>query len=254
MEALEDMELVWPSAARALELLRECSPLSLFSGQPRPRASPTLVRQKRSAEHLTESNGNGYERSPSGHGLSLPRGENPIVPSQAPYAQAWRSGQYGTSNTEARAATHSQDEFSQAGGISSGQSSPFFPWTGDGASTPYVPYPGTLSTSVLPQTYSTGLISDGRREPPQSVTSSSHHAPSRVTGHPSEGEQGYEPVGATRYPQYWNDYSSFGQIGMVYGTPQEGRHPAQAPHPPQVGMYLNEPYGPSIYGENRCFE
>lgn len=266
MEVLEDMEHVWPSAARALELLRECNPLSLLSGQPRPRASPTLTRQKRSAEHLAESNGNGYERSPSGgHVLTLPRGDNPIVPSQAPYAPAWRSGQYGTSNGEARAAAHSQDEFSQAGSISSGQSSSFFPWTGDGASAPYVPYPGTLSTSVLPQTYSTGLIGDARREPPQSVTSSSHHEPARIPGgggggHPSAGAQGYEPVGASRYPQYWNDYSSFGQIGMVYGTPQEGRHPAQAaphPHPPQpqpqVGMYLNEPYGP-LYGENRCFE
>ena len=241
MEALEDMEIVWPSAARALELLRECNPLSRPSGHPRPQLLRKLTSQKRSAEHLAQSNRNSYERSPSAHVLS--RGENPIVPSQAPYAQAWRSGQYGTSSPEANAA----HEFPQAGTLSSGQNSSFFPWTGDGPSTPYVPYGGTLSTSVLPQTYSTGLI-DGRRDT-QSVGPSSHHGQSRG---PGQGEQGYEQVGgATRYPQYWNDYSSFGQMGMVYGTPQEGRHPTQAPA--QVEMYLNEPYG-SIYGESATFK
>ncbi|KAL4071784.1 fungal-specific transcription factor domain-containing protein [Scleroderma citrinum] len=242
MEALEDMEIVWPSAARALELLRECNPLSRSNDHSRPRPPHTLTNHKRSAEHLAETDGNNYERSPSAHVLTHLRGKNPIVPSQAPYAQAWRSAQYAAASEEASTA-HPQDEFPQAGTMSSGHPSSFFPWTGDGTGASFVPYPGTLSTSVLPQTYSTGLMDD-RREP-QSVTPSSHHGQPRLSGHSNEGEQGYGHVGGGRYPPYWSEYSSFGQMGMVY-THQEGRHPTQAPHPPQVEMYLNEQYG-AIY-------
>lgn len=236
MQALEDMEIVWPSAARAHELLRTCNPLSRSPSRPRPHYAASPSGQKRTAEHLAETGGSQYGQSQSAHVTALPRDANPVVPSQAPYAPAWRSTQYGTS------ATPSPDEFPQ--GVPPGQSSSFSPWNDDGGSGPYLPYPGTLTTSVLPQTYSTGLVDERRQA--QSVTS--HHGQGRLHGHPNEGEHGYDQVSGARYPQYWNDYTPFGQLGIMYTHP-EGRHSSQPSHPSQVEMYLNGQYG-NIYNNH----
>lgn len=242
MQALEDMEIVWPSAARAHELLRTCNPLSHSPPRPRPHYAASPSGQKRTAEHFIETDGSQYDQPRSTHVPTLSRDANHIVPSQAPYAQAWRSTQYGTVAGDA-SATPSPDEFPQ--GVSPGQPSSFFPWNDDGGSGPYLPYPGTLSTSVLSQTYSTGLVDDRRQ--PQSVTS--HHGQGRLHGHSNEGEQGYDQVSGARYPQYWNDYTSFGQMGIMYSHP-ESRHSSQPPHPPpQVEMYLNGQYG-NVYNNH----
>ncbi|KAG6336398.1 hypothetical protein ID866_2692 [Astraeus odoratus] len=239
IEALEDMEIVWPSAARACELLRTCNPLSHAASQPRTQYSASPLSRKRSAEQLAQTGGSKYERSPSAHVPTLPRNENPVMPSHPPYAEAWRSTQYGTSTEEGNVTQH-QDNFPQAAAIPSGQASSFFPWASDGVGGPYVPYG---AASVLPQTYSSGMI-DERRQP-QSVAPS-HHGQGRLPGHSNEGEQGYEQVSGARYPQYWSDYTPFGQMGLMY-TQSEGRHPNPS-HTPQVEMYLDGQYG-GIYSE-----
>ncbi|KAI6002044.1 fungal-specific transcription factor domain-containing protein [Pisolithus albus] len=241
MQALEDMEIVWPSAARAHELLRTCNPLSRSPSGPRPHYAASPSGQKRTAEHLAETGGSQYGQSQSTHVTTLPRDANPVVPSQAPYAPAWRSTQYGTV-AEGTRATPSPDEFPQ--GVPPGQSSSYSPWNDDGGSGPYLPYPGALTTSVLPQTYSTGLVDERR----QAQSATSHHGQGRLHGNPNEGEHGYDQVSGARYPQYWNDYTPFGQLGIMYTHP-EGRHSSQPSHPSQVEMYLNGQYG-NIYNNH----
>ena len=57
-------------------------------------------------------------------------------------------------------------------------------------------YPNTLSTSVLPQEYSTGLIDERAQR-----------------GHQRQPQ---------RFPQYWSDYSTLGQMETSYGVPIVG--------------------------------
>lgn len=86
-------------------------------------------------------------------------------------------------------------------------------------------FSGPLSTSVLPQLYSTGLVDDRGSS-----------AGSRVHSHSDQVRASH----ATRYPQYWNDFSTFPQLGSAYGNFHE-----QAPTPQQQSssqIYLPEPY------------
>ena len=66
-------------------------------------------------------------------------------------------------------------------------------WPGDGGLGSFA---GSLSTSVLPQQYSTGFVDE------------------RSRGAPSDS--GGSGVGTQRYPQYWNDYSTLGQLSAPY--------------------------------------
>lgn len=232
MDALQDMDAVWPSALRAYELLRGCDPLNKKAskgaqfGQLVTRQSGQ-ERQKRAAEHAADSE-DAYQRSqlhvPSSSGLAPPQ----------PYAQPWRSTQL--TPMSQGAGPGQPGDFSPTS-----QHSSYYPWPSDGTS--YVPFPGTLSTSVLPQMYSTGLIDE--RRPPHTLTSS-QHAQTRSNGHSvggvvGGGQGGYESTNGGRYPQFWNDYTSFPQMGMAYG--QSPGAPAQG----QEGVFLNGPYG-GIYG------
>ncbi|KAG8215978.1 hypothetical protein J3R82DRAFT_7961 [Butyriboletus roseoflavus] len=234
MDALQDMETVWPSAARANELLRGCDPLhKSASKHVHFRQLVTRQsgheRQKRAAEHAADSEdayGRSYMHMPSASGSCL-------APSQ-PYAQAWRSTQFAPMSQET--GPRQPGEFSSTTSLSTAQPPSYYPWPSDGGA--YVPFPGTLSTSVLPQMYSTGLIDERRL--PHGLTSSQHEQP-RLNGHPPSGGQGgYDSASGGRYPQFWNDYTSFPQMGMAYG--QSSGAPAQG----QDGMYLNGQDG-SIY-------
>lgn len=237
MDALQDMDAVWPSALRAYELLRGCDPLNKKAskgaqfGQLVTRQSGQ-ERQKRAAEHAADSE-DAYQRSqlhvPSSSGLAPPQ----------PYAQPWRSTQL--TPMSQGAGPGQPGDFSPTTSLPTSQHSSYYPWPSDGTS--YVPFPGTLSTSVLPQMYSTGLIDE--RRPPHTLTSS-QHAQTRSNGHSvggvvGGGQGGYESTNGGRYPQFWNDYTSFPQMGMAYG--QSPGAPAQG----QEGVFLNGPYG-GIYG------
>ncbi|KAG1752093.1 fungal-specific transcription factor domain-containing protein [Suillus lakei] len=225
MDALQDMEVVWPSAARAHELLRGSNVMANPSNSSQARLSFTSPeRQKRTAEHSIDSE-DAYKRSQS---QIVPSSNSPHIPG---------SGQGGTSHDvghaqESGAGQHA--DFGEAP-MSSSQSS-YYPWPSDGSS--YLSFPSTLSTSVLPQMYSTGLV-DGRRVG-NSQSSTPHQGQARLTAHGS-GSGTYtsdQPV-TGRYPQFWNDYTSFPQMGVAYSQP----HPQQQPPPQQDAMYMSGQYG-----------
>ncbi|KAH8833745.1 fungal-specific transcription factor domain-containing protein [Flagelloscypha sp. PMI_526] len=74
------------------------------------------------------------------------------------------------------------------------------------------PFAGALSTSVLPQMYSTGMPSTGLRHDP-------------------------------RYPQYWHDYGAFAQLGTTFpGDLSNGSH--QPTQPPMSPIYS---FGSSLF-------
>jgi hypothetical protein len=182
MEALQSMEIVWPSAGRALELLRsskvnlEESELARLSNHP--------SRRKRSAERPLDD---AFEPR---HILSTPSPYTTAPPQNFGYAQAVPGG---------------NDVYDMLQGSSSSADIPMYSsyerWPSDTANQPS--FPGTLSTSVLPPLYSTGL-SDSRNS-----DKSSSRSHSIVNGQSQNH-------GQSRYPQYWNDYSTFPQLGTAY--------------------------------------
>ncbi|KAF9242277.1 fungal-specific transcription factor domain-containing protein [Melanogaster broomeanus] len=219
MNALQDMEVVWPSAARAHELLRGSNPLNSSATnhdrfQQYITHGPGQERVKRAAEHAADSE-DPYERSQM---HAPPLNASPVAPTQ-PYAQTWRSTQYDAMSQDG-AQGPQQGELSPSARTSASHSSSYYPWPSDGGS--YMSFPGTLSTSVLPQMYSTGLIDERRL--PHSL-SSSHNGQQRTGG---------------RYPQFWNDCTSFPQMGMAYQPPP---HHQLSSHPHQDELYLNGQYG-----------
>lgn len=194
METLKNIEIVWPSAGRALELLRGSK---VITGNADPR---TLVnhfdRHKRHAEQpLDDSAGRpqlqntsdyfplrshnypaGY---PVGHGTYQPG--QPIQISTPP------------SNTPMNYLYHINN----------------------------APIANTLSTSVLPQSYSTGLVDEpiimGHRVPNMNDPSIHNNQ---------------------RFPQYWNDPSTYSQLGYAYN----GMHEQPSAHHPSSHMFLPDQY------------
>ena len=258
MDALQDMEAVWPAATRAHELLRGCDAMNKNAskhahfGQLVTRQSGQ-ERQKRAAEHAADSE-DAYERAR----MHVPSSE-PLAPAQ-PYAQAWRSTQFNPVSHETGPGPGHGDpgDFASTTPLPTSQPSSYYSWPSDGGSYGTVPFPGTLSTSVLPQMYSTGL-SDERRV--HTLSSSQHgqtrsnghshshghghgHSHSHTHSHSAGGSEqgGYDSTSGGRYPQYWNDYTSFPQMGIAYG-----QSPAPGQGQGQEGMYMNGHYG-GIYG------
>ncbi|KAF8839695.1 hypothetical protein BDN67DRAFT_905011 [Paxillus ammoniavirescens] len=233
MDALHDMEVVWPSAARAQELLRGCSPLSDSTSNSGPSQQyitnePGRGRVKRAAERAADSE-DAHERSQTHAPLSNAR---PVAPTQ-PYAQTWRPvmSQEGGQRPQ-------QTELSAITPMSASYPSSYYPWPLDGG--PSMSFPGTLSTSVLPQTYSTGLIDERKLH---HSLSSSHNGQQRYS---ARAGQEHEPSGAGRYPQFWNDYTSFPQMGMAHSQAPGHPHHQPSSHPHQDSLYLGQ-YG-NIYG------
>lgn len=242
MDALQDMEVIWPSAARAHELLRGSNVMINPSNCSQARlAFTSQERQKRTAEHSIESE-DAYERSQP---QVLPPSSSPHIPSSGQgYANTWRSTQFsGTSHDVGHAQESGAGHHADFGAAPTSTSQPsYYPWTSDGSS--YISFPGTLSTSVLPQMYSTGLVDNRRAGNSQSSTS--HQGQTRLTAHGSvSGTYASDQAGTGRYPQFWNDYSSFPQMGMPYSQ----SHPQQQPPQQQDAMYISGQYG-GIYNNH----
>ncbi|KAF8062419.1 fungal-specific transcription factor domain-containing protein [Lyophyllum atratum] len=217
MDVLHMMEVLWPSAGRALELLRGSKvnmqeiDLTLLS---------STVRRKRSAEHPLNDHGAFDRHIPPNTNIS-----QDYLELRPPY-----SSQY---NPHAAYTPTGHEIHPQAA-----PSPPQLPyissydrWPAENTHNTSFGFPGTLSTSVLPQMYSTGLVDD--RNPSVGHRVASHHADQTRTNH-----------NANRYPQYWNDFSTFPQLGTAYNGYHE---PAPVPHQQQSSshMYLAEPY--SLY-------
>lgn len=191
---LERMQRVWPSAWRAKELIHGSKVQALNDIVQSPE------RPKRTAESRPDdipsenrhSNGAAYRPAPQ-----VFTDESPTS-SQLAYQL-----NMDTSHAESPATYYPQ----------------YSRWTPDGTISSMN---GNLSTSVLPQTYSTGLVDE------------------RIQRHPDRHG---------RYPQYWNDYSSLGQMDPTYAMPviNDLSDEAQTGQP----MYMPDQY--SIYSASTVF-
>jgi hypothetical protein len=201
MDALKQMELLWPSARRAWELLDGSKVMNLTrSAQPSPTFPRVAVdRQKRSAEE-TLDNEDVAERRRSLLSLEPTLGRpnvQPVFNNVMPHL----------------------------GNLQQGGNMPYFASYKNWSST--VENPATinsLTTSVLPQQYSTGFV-DTRGSSTLAMRGQSEN----------------------RYSQYWNDYSALGQLDPTYGVPMlSDSVPSQQPdvvtHNQVPSMYLSQPY------------
>ncbi|KAG7451574.1 uncharacterized protein BT62DRAFT_942573 [Guyanagaster necrorhizus] len=200
MEVLKAMAVLWPSAGRAHELLRGAE--VNFGNQICP-AEPlkSADRYKRPAEGSLDDSSNRVGMQPSSYANMRP------------------------SNNHTASSLHPPQAFSANGAVdaqytpsSSYYSSYDRQWASEHSSH-NVSYPGPLSTSALPQVYSTGLT-DGR----PSVSRTDSHG---VEHHP-------------RYPQYWNDYSTYSPLSHGVEYPQAGV--AHEPQNALAHLFMPEQY------------
>jgi hypothetical protein len=213
MEVLKTMEIVWPSAGRALELLRG-SKVNTDAPSLPSRLSQLPDRQKRPADSFN-SDDVSEER---GH---LPNPRTSYVPA--------RSNPYPPSNYPAQANYLDSLDLNQA--ASSPSALPFYSSHERWPSNNYnaAPFPGPLSTSALPQLYSTGLVDDQTSD-------------MRYRGQQTVADQ---TSGAGRYPQFWNDLTTFPQLGSTYGAVSSQSDQGAMTHPPP--LYIPDQY--NLYSE-----
>ncbi|TFK31644.1 fungal-specific transcription factor domain-containing protein [Crucibulum laeve] len=202
MDALRMMEIVWPSAGRALELLRgakvnlEESELAMLANH--------ADRNKRPAEQSLDDS---FERShPSATAMDYASLRASHVPTNYPSTEVYNADGY---------TNHSP--------LVPASSSNYRQWPSDSINSHSFNTP--LSTSVLPQLYSTGLVDER--------ASSSN----RIHSHSDQQNHGH---GNTRYPQYWNDYSTFPQLGTAYGGIHEQSSVPQQQQQSTSQMYMSD--------------
>lgn len=217
MEALQSMAIVWPSAGRALELLRG-SKVNLEEGD-LTRLSNHPDRNKRSAEQSMDTE-DAFERGHLSNGTADYLNLRPPNFGSTNYGNGQESYPQGIDLQPSVPSNSVVPYFSQ-----------FDRWPSENPNS--MSFPGTLSTSVLPQLYSTGLVDE--RSP--SVNN-------RVQA--QSDEHGHSHT--QRYPQFWADYSTFPQLGTAYssvsGLPDQVPAHSQ-PTAPQIhpsAMYLHDQY------------
>jgi hypothetical protein len=201
-EALRNIDIVWPSAGRALELLIG-SKVNVGEESELAKLSRSARRAKRPLDDES------YENTP------LPNHHLDYFAQEIP-----TPGEYPT--THSAFVTPGSTNIPPAGSEVASYLSSFGRWPA-GADAELPPLQGTLSTSVLPQLYSTGL-GDGRGRA-QSVNNRSYSTT-------SQNQNQRFP------PQYWNDFSAYPQLGNAYGT---------VPRQPQTGLAYQMPF--NMYSE-----
>jgi hypothetical protein len=230
MDALEMMATIWPSAHRALQLLRGAK--VNLQGSEILTQSNSAVRQKRSAENsLNDSEHINRRYLPNQNHLDA----------QTTYAPASRPSEfssnylYPTIDTYTQASsTHPPHASPTLAAVPSTASSANYRWHAEDYHSQHSFNTNTpLSTSVLPQVYSTGFGDDR--------THVSHH---RVNSQPDHSSH----TVTNRYPQYWNDYSTFPQLGQAYPNVHDNGQP---PHPPINSQLYAAPEQYSLYGKFR---
>lgn len=201
LDTLKRMELVWPSAGRAWELLHgaknnfhEYEPT--FSSAARPK--------KRTAD---ESVDNTMPSTSQQHGMS-----NQVDSSNL--AHHFSSSASATGFADPVSATAADDESPLAFFTS------YDRWSSDNS----LAFHSGLSTSVLPQQYSTGFADQRGMHRSSSVLDGSL-AGSAGPGAHGDGEAG---AGQSRFPQFWSDYTAVGQpssmLSSMYGMPMLPTH------------------------------
>lgn len=183
MDILHRMQDIWPSAWRAYQLLQGSK---VQPQDPRTSMSPSGPdRRKRSAEHALEQ------------------------PHSAPLPESL----YRASQSYARMPASAQPQQGYPLSLDIPQPDPqaFFPsferWGSDG--NPMNNFSGgNLTTSVLPQQFSTGF---------------------------DERARGNSDRAVQRFPQYWNDYSALGQMESAYPVSPADMVPSNAGPPSSRG-------------------
>jgi hypothetical protein len=200
MDVLLRMSVAWPSAGRAWELLHGSKPNIQNAVCPLPTTDNSPIKaQKRTADHFLNDDSSIYLQSATREGLN---------------------------------AVHDQ---LQQHALSGSQN--FFPlyerWPGEGNLNSFS---GGLSTSVLPQQYSTGFVD---------------RVPVRISNtHPAAGvgigSQQEPPLSRRGYPRFWSDYSALSQLGAPFTNSVD--HENQQHQQPHSQTYpISTQY--SLYGE-----
>jgi hypothetical protein len=194
MDVLQRMSIAWPSAGRAWELLYG-SKANVHDSVCSLSTTDVVRTQKRSADHFLDDDASLYQ-------VELPS----MAPGERPEA------------------LHGQPQTEQGSTLGSSQNFYSFSdrWPGDGCPGDF---PGSLSTSVLPQQYSTGFLDR------VAVRGSNASPPAGV----GVGSQQELSVGRRGYPRYWNDYSTLSQIGAPFAGSLE--HESQQHQQPQSQTY-----------------
>jgi hypothetical protein len=204
MDVLHRMSIAWPSAGRAWELLYGCKANANVRNSVCSLSATDVVRtQKRTADHFLDDTASLYQVELP----SMAQGERPE-------------------------AVHSQPQPEQESTLGSSQT--FFSfgdrWPGEGCPGDFA---GSLSTSVLPQQYSTGFFDRAAVRG------------SNATSTPAEvGVNSQQELSVSRrgYPRYWSDLSALSQLGVApfaNSLEHEGQQ-HQQPHPqtyPISGQY-----------------
>ncbi|KAJ7173068.1 fungal-specific transcription factor domain-containing protein [Mycena crocata] len=195
MDALAEMQMVWPSAARALVLLRGAqatladAEADMSSSTNTALSSGTATTRKRAA---TQTLDDSFTRAaPPDNFLAL-----------RPFAPVYQPNGHFAVDPRSEAAYYPPP------------ASPYERWSADGAGPgaasgvmPPLAFQGALSTAVMGPAYSTGLVDERQ-----------HRAP------PPEGEPRFAQQ------QYWADYGAFPQInagyeGLVVHPPESQMYP-----------------------------
>ncbi|KAH9992334.1 fungal-specific transcription factor domain-containing protein [Russula vinacea] len=189
MDMLQRMSTAWPSAGRAWELLygsKANLQNSVFSV-----SGPDVVRtQKRTADHFLDDDASLYQVDLQ----SMAPGEQPEpVHGQPPPEQESTLGT-------------SQNFYSFSDR-----------WPGEGCPAEFA---GSLSTSVLPQQYSTGFFDR------TVVRGSNASSPGGV----GVGPQQELPASRRGYPRYWSDYSALSQLAPFANSLEPESQQHQQPH------------------------
>jgi hypothetical protein len=195
MDVLQRMSIAWPSAGRAWELLYG-SKANLHVPVCSLSTTDVVRTQKRTADHFLDDDASLYQVE---------------LPSLAPGEQSE------TVHGQPQPEQGSQNFYSFSDR-----------WPGEGGP---VDFAGSLSTSVLPQQYSTGFLDRAV------VRGSNANSPAGV-GVSSQQELS---VGRRGYPRYWSDYSTLSHLGAPFASSLEHESQQhQQPHPqtyPISGQY-----------------
>ncbi|KZT01624.1 uncharacterized protein LAESUDRAFT_663600 [Laetiporus sulphureus 93-53] len=180
MDVLKQMRILWGSAWRALELLHGSKVNSPPSTQdPQIFRARMPERPKRSAEQPLDHEADAGTRLMTSDQLYRQSHAYPPVSTPSPVHQGFSMNNLHIPSADS-STYHSYDR-----------------WSSD---TSIPGYGGSLTTSVLPQQYSTGIVDE--------------RLPSGMSRHPERQSQ--------RYPQYWSDYSALAQMDTPYGVPVIG--------------------------------
>ncbi|KAI0824538.1 fungal-specific transcription factor domain-containing protein [Trametes gibbosa] len=238
MDVLQRMRIIWPSAWRALELLHGAK---AQLGRPTTAEAVAIAapRHKRVAEEEpVEEDAHTQQQQAQQQPQQVYSVATPSSQSQGPSP----SLSHGQNQHQSQHQAHQPQGYTLPMDLSApgAAAAAYLPASYDrwGADSSVLSgFGGSLSTSVLPQQYSTGLVDERL-----SARGGGGHGHGHGHGHGGAERQ------STRYPPYWNDYSALGQMETTYGVPVMGELVQGHDGAPQgaaadgQGLYVQDQY------------